>query len=425
MEKEIQSYMETVCRYIKWKSYCPSIRAELQAHIDDSIHAGIDRGMEREEAVRFALENMGDPNIIGEQLNVAYQPEYNKAFIRVILFIVLFFLLECSPLWAITGGYTCLMKIPFRILVGGLAACLLFRMDWSDAIRLSRFALTVFIGIILICVLLNEVSFANKANIINSMLLLLPLPVCCFLDRVKDKKGIGLLLAFILCMIPVFVSCYVQSFAAMIVLAGNGCFILLSAIKKNWFGPGRKNFWYRFVSFPFLGVLVFAVIVKGNRAWIGRKAFFVRDVLKGAVIWGKGSAVIRGNSKLEDYPLTFMTAHYGYIFLLVYSLFFAIILYETVRIYCCQQSLLARLLLGSVLISFVFEVTFSVCLNLGLPFAYGLTVPFLDLKFGIITKIIQLGLIAKLECFGNYIFSDHSSHKLFDVEEGKIIIYYK
>lgn len=426
MDDKVQKYIKAICSHIKWKNYHLAIKSELQNHINDSISDLIKQGIPKEEALNLTLHNMGAPDILGKQLNEAYKPERNKRLIFTFFFsIIIFSLFEYFAILEITREYSYILKTLFRILIGSSGAFLLFINDWSSGSKLHRFTTTVFISIAFFCIILNFVHFSDKANIINGILLLFPLLSCCFIDRVKDKKIIGLFFTMFIFIVPILLSYYVQSFASMIILSISAWLILILTIKNNWFGINRKKFLYVFVSFPYLCVIMYSIITKIDNIRLNMNGFFVGEIIKKSIAFGRGSTDYINNDIIVDYPITLMIATYGYIILIAYILFFTFLLLEIIKVYNRQQTFLARLLIISVLTSFVMEFVFSVLLNLGVPLAKGMTVPFLNLNFGIVIKIIQLGLVEMLDCFGNYIFSNYSNNKLFDIEEGKIIIYYK
>lgn len=426
MNNEIENYIKTISNHIIWKNYRSAINTELQNHINDSISSFVKQGMAEEDAITLSLENMGDPDILGKQLNAAYKPDYDKKLLLVtFVSILIFSLFEYFAIIEITGNYLYILKIFFRILLGSLSAFLLFISDWSTYKKLNRFALKVFIIITLFYISSNFIPFSNNADIVNGTLLLYPLLCCCFLDRIKDKKVPGFFLAMTIFIIPILISYYMQSFSSMIMLSVNAWIILMLIIKNNWFDLNKKMPFYVSASVPYLYILIYSIRIKLDNILLNMKGFFIWDIIKKSKIFGKGTYNITNNERIMDYPIALMIANYGYIILLIYILFFAFILFKVIQIYDGQQNFLAKLFLMSILISFATEFGFSLLLNLGVPLVKGLRVPFLDLNFGIVIKIIQLGFIEKLDCFGNYIFSNYSHNKLFDIEDGKIIIFYK
>lgn len=426
MDDKVQKYIKAICSHIKWKNYHLAIKSELQNHINDSISDLTKQGIPEEEALNLTLQNMGAPDILGKQLNEAYKPECNKMLIFTVLSsITIFSIFEYFSILKVTGEYLYILKIISSIIVGSLGGFLLFMNDWSSGNKLHRFMTISFISIAVFCVVFDFVDFLNKAIIINGMLLLFPLLSCCFIDRVKNKKMIGLFFTMFIFTIPIFLSYYLQAFASMIVLSISVWIVLILIIKNNWLDIKRKEFMYVFVSLPYLCVVLYSIISKIDNIQLNMKGFFVKEIIKKSIMFGRGSSELINYNGIIDYPITLMIANYGYIILIAYFLFFTFLIFEIIKIYNRQQNFVAKLLIISVMASLIIEFVFSVLLNLGVPLAKGIAVPFLNFNFGIVIKVIQLGLVEMLDCFGNYIFSNYSDNKLFDIEEGKIIIYYK
>ncbi len=426
MNNTIENYVETVCSCIKWKNYCHAVKIEFENHICGSVDAFIGQGMAEEEAINLALQDMGDPYIIGEQLNEAYQPKCDKMLIFTVAFpIIIFSICEYFAVLEITGDSSHLVKSFVRILAGGLGGFWLFQNDWAGEGKLNKFALNAYISIIIICIILYFFFFTSKVNLINEMLLLLPYLCCCCIDRVKDKKVVGLVIVMVIFMIPIFTAYYVQSFSGMIALTVIGWTICMMIIRNDWLGIAKKGLGYIFVSIPCLGILICSVIMKMDNLRLNQKGFFAWEIMKNSVACGRGGTNVDSYKSIIDYPLTLLAAKYGYIMLVAYVICFIFIILEIIKIYGKQQSFMGKLLIISTLVSFIMEFSFSLLLNLGIPLIKGFTVPFLDFHFGITIKIMQIALIMKMDCFGNYIFSNYSDNRLFDVEGGKIIIYYR
>lgn len=98
-----------------------------------------------------------------------------------------------------------------------------------------------------------------------------------------------------------------------------------------------------------------------------------------------------------------------------------------VKIYLNQHNTFGKIIVLSILTCFIAEFIFSVLLDMGIPLIRGITIPFLDMNFGVIVLLLQMGIVENLSFFGNYTFINDTlkRNKLFDVEDGKVIIYYK
>ena len=140
---------------------------------------------------------------------------------------------------------------------------------------------------------------------------------------------------------------------------------------------------------------------------------------------GMGNADIAAGVQLIDYPITLLAARFGFIILLIYFLFVMMLIREMIKTYKKQQSFLGKSIIAVIIFDWGMEILLSIVINLGIPLAKGISVPLLDYDWDIVVRILQLGLVLTLDCFGNYLFIDYSCSKLFVVEQGKVIIYYK
>ncbi len=426
MDSRINDYVEKIGSHIKWKNYRVPVKTELQNHITDSVADLVEKGAVEEEAVSLTLKNMGDPDILGRQLNEAYKPQYNnKLIFAVYVSVFIFSLLAYFAILRAAGEYLYLGKSLLGILLGSLGAVLLFVSDWSSADKFNAFTAKAYCGVMLLCIVLHFMNISNKARVINEILLLEPLLCCCCIDRVKGRKTGGLLMILLIFMLPLWIAYHIQAYAGIMIMAVDTWIILILTIKSTWLGIGRKKLWYALVSLPCIAALLYTVAMKWDNILNSANAFFVKDVIKKSKLIGNGNTAAFDNKGMLDYPMTFLIANYGYLFLVLYIAFFIFLLCEIVKIYKRQQIFLVQLMLLCVLVTFIMEFVLSVLLNLGMPLAKGITVPFLDFDLGIVIKFIQLGFIIKLDCFGNYIFSNYSDNKLFDIDGEKIIIYYK
>ncbi len=73
-DKNFTAYADTVCQALKnatWRER-KAIRQELEDHLTDHAEALIESGWDEAHAAQHALDAMGDPNTVGEELNKAF-----------------------------------------------------------------------------------------------------------------------------------------------------------------------------------------------------------------------------------------------------------------------------------------------------------------------------------------------------------------
>jgi cell division protein FtsW (lipid II flippase) len=82
--RELESFLNEVCGSIRAKEVHADIREELIAHIEELRQARIEQGMSEEEALREAIQAMGDPAAIGSGLDAAHRPKVHWGMLAVV-----------------------------------------------------------------------------------------------------------------------------------------------------------------------------------------------------------------------------------------------------------------------------------------------------------------------------------------------------
>jgi len=101
MNKQIQTYLDTVCQQVKYREVHDEIRRELGSHLEDAVEKYTSSGMAEADAVNAALTDMGDPALVGQQLNKTHQPRTEWGLLIATL---LFVVLGCWAMYAIEVG---------------------------------------------------------------------------------------------------------------------------------------------------------------------------------------------------------------------------------------------------------------------------------------------------------------------------------
>ena len=71
----MDEYLKIVLEQIRCKKARPYIRQELQDHIEDQIEANISAGLNRTDAEKEAVKDMGDPVEAGLSLDRIHKPQ--------------------------------------------------------------------------------------------------------------------------------------------------------------------------------------------------------------------------------------------------------------------------------------------------------------------------------------------------------------
>lgn len=87
---KIERFLEKICSEIKDKSIKKEISHEIENHIYDKKNDFIFEGYKENEAEEKAIEEMGDPILIGKNLNKIYKPKLNYLLLIIISVLSIF-----------------------------------------------------------------------------------------------------------------------------------------------------------------------------------------------------------------------------------------------------------------------------------------------------------------------------------------------
>lgn len=87
---QINEFLNSVCEQIKYKPIRNTIAEELKDHIEDKKEELIEMGQNEEEAEKNAVEQMGDTEIIGKQLNKVHRPRLDWKLLIILVVLLIF-----------------------------------------------------------------------------------------------------------------------------------------------------------------------------------------------------------------------------------------------------------------------------------------------------------------------------------------------
>jgi len=82
---KVTEYLEVVSQQIRWKKAQSPLLEEINNHIIDQKNAFISDGLNEDEATDKAIVEMGDPIVVGEQLDRAHRPSLIGMGIGILL----------------------------------------------------------------------------------------------------------------------------------------------------------------------------------------------------------------------------------------------------------------------------------------------------------------------------------------------------
>ena len=83
----MEEYLKAVIEQIRCKNVRPYVERELRDHLEDQINDNIASGMDKDEAVRAAVKDMGDPIETGIALDRVHRPSIAWGMIALVFVI--------------------------------------------------------------------------------------------------------------------------------------------------------------------------------------------------------------------------------------------------------------------------------------------------------------------------------------------------
>lgn len=240
MEKHetIRSYLETVAEQIRWKRARPVIVQELGRHLEDQRDAFLEENIE--EAECLAVEEMGDPVVVGIELDRIHRPKPQWGLLGLTMLMAITG--SVLRVW-LTAGWTNHLdmnpvKTAAALLLGTVCMAAVYLLDYTF---LGRHAVAVYVGALLAGAAALEWSpYVNNASYYTRYVVLCyPLVYAVWLYACRGKRWRGLLMA-ILGGVPLSLIClWAPYIGALLLLLIIGLVLLLAAAWNDWFGIGK------------------------------------------------------------------------------------------------------------------------------------------------------------------------------------------
>lgn len=237
----VASFLEKVCKEIRYKGIHRSIRRELTDHIEDQKSEYISQGMEEEAATLKAVQQMGDPYVVGRQLDKTHRPKTEWSILIIAaLFVVVsgviqYFFSQISEPYSEGMFLHFLMYAP----IGIAAFALLYFFDYTWLGRHARhvffilFAMTIAGGLVSTTKINGSYTFITYASLVL-------IPAFAGLVYSFRNKGYAGILYSSLCYAAAGVMFLMAPSFSSFALFTSCCLIIMTvAITKGYFGGKR------------------------------------------------------------------------------------------------------------------------------------------------------------------------------------------
>ena len=412
----VKEYIKIVCEQIRWKKAHASISKELEDHIIDQKSAFLNSGLDDKTATEKAIIEMGDPVLIGTELDRTYRPKIEWSILALTLIMILMgLLIRCFMIY---DNADSLFRDILSIILG---FAFMFAAYFWDFTSIGKHPMKIFFGLTILLFTLHNMSPYSNYLSFNTLLLpinfsfvflLLPTAFAGIIYAVRNKGYLGIIQIGVIFSISAVI-CLNQWSLSGVVIYSISCLLLLTmTILNGWFNVKKTNALLIVYGAVALISLILMYIIISTNSYISyriRAAFnpmfepeasgwlpnFVRSVIAGAKLFGQGSLGkyegIPIPRKHSDLLLTYLIHELGWIF---FAVIMTIIIIFIIRLFILckkQKSVLAKLVSTSVLITFTMQFIVYVGYNLGFQLLSPFALPFIS--YGGTSTVINMTLV--------------------------------
>lgn len=237
--KTIKDYLNTVGEQIRWKRARASVVLELEQHLCDQRDAFANDGYD--DAEHMAVEEMGDPVVLGTQLDSIHRPRPQTG----LLALTILFACVCAFLrvWLTAEWDYCYLAInPFKTVVSVCLGCVaLLGGYFLDYSFLARHGKKLYVGALILGVLVlyyspkvNNVSYYTRY-----VAACFPVVYAAWFYTCRNKGWLGIFSA-VVGGVPLCLICLAApSIWGALLLVIVGLVLFVVAARKDWFSIGR------------------------------------------------------------------------------------------------------------------------------------------------------------------------------------------
>lgn len=377
-----EEYIKDVQRYIRWSRAKVVATRELSDHINDQYDALRENGLNQKEAMRKAIEEMGDADVVGTELDIVHRPKVNWLLLLIAGVLLLSGILISAMLTSIS------LTVPkiIGIVLGVCVAAFLYFIDYTVLIRFPR-SLYGLLSLAAIFGLLYELwnGFAPLGyGFLFYLLLCYPIVLVGILFYEKNSESETKIIHYWLYAIfPLTLALINQAFPVFVLLLACELFIFCCGLKLKWLKWNRVNIFGVACMLIFLIIGVYLLSrfyhlfrLQENTGYLQQLDFF--SVFREAELIGKSGMPVdvKVMSYFYDHPITLLLYEYGkfsLVFLLfVFGILFAI-LYRTSK---KQDTEVGKLLTNTVLLIYILRIVFTALSDIGVLPNFFMCVPF-------------------------------------------------
>ena len=381
-------------------------------------------GCDEDTATEKAILQMGDPVLIGGQLDRTHRPKVEWSIVIITALALVFrIIIHIAAFKELPVRGPGLFENLISIFIGIGALVIAYYIDF---IVIGKYPKVVFLGFILVTTVYMFISPVISGRIAYGpyLLLLFPTVFAGIVYHVRSKGYLGISLCILCLLVPIPFGLFIPSFTS-IGLNMLICLMLITlAIAKNWF---KVNKFIAILLVYVITIFVSLLIFVANKVHISDKilgvlnpyiepqrtgymSLVIRDVLRGSQFFGQGTLTVNlpiGRYLPEIYSdslLAYLVYKFGWIAAFLILVFSLIFVYHIFSLCSKQKSILGSLVATSVFLTFTVQVIFFFIFNLGIPVFSMVLLPIIAPdRAATIVNMLLIGLMLSVFKSGDYV----------------------
>lgn len=411
LSDKVTEYLDTVCRQIRWQKAQAPVLTEIQNHLNDQKDALLRDGLDEETAISRAIEEMGDPVVVGEQLDRAHRPRPDWPLLALTAVL----LLAGLTIQFLIGGDIHIGMDMFsrQIIWAGLAIIVLLVAYFLDFTIIGKYSWLMYWLIIAVIaggywldsgdggfiphILENPRLYIpyileNRGVALTAVypLLLFPTAFAGIVYTVRNKSYGGLIRCEAAAVVPAFLASMIHNSAVFFLICVSGLIVLTYAITKGWFKVRKLHALLVLYGSSALVLSIMLAVLLG-RAYIRQRLQIAFDPSLAPTDLGYRGLLIQqflGHSRLigeglplsgygpysasqilpaanTDFILTYLTYKFGWILIIGIILVFAAFIVRSFIVCKRQKSVLGQLVSLAIILTFALQCFTFIIFNFG------------------------------------------------------------
>ena len=243
----MEEYIKTLLGQVRCKKAHVLIEDEIRGHMEEQTEANIAAGMSREEAVKAAVNDMGDAVEAGIALDRVHRPgmAWDMVILMAVISIagVVIHILAGKNIYGDTG-------FALYTVIGFVSMLVVYRIDYSFLAQYSKALAACMIGFAVLALIsggtingmVTYLPYGDyRVSVFSVLMLYIPVYGAVLYQYYGTGKT-GIIKAVLWLIAPVILALGFPNFALAVVLFFSMAVVLSYAVYRGWFQISKKRF---------------------------------------------------------------------------------------------------------------------------------------------------------------------------------------